>query len=249
MSQTIYHYRVFCQTESIFVRSWDKEAPTHCCNNNTHTIDTNSITIIDSVSNNEVKILQSVPGFTNGLYKAEGFKLSIPANSTAYLDMSWPYNISIMTVNYTPSTDNIGDHVTGSASPNTTIGVITQTLAQNVSVINVNSTVLQHIVVGYNVKIVNQNQSVNMGECIAIDTENSRITCNTSCSESIGAGSYVQVSRSIFKNIYFPTSNPINLASKSVASTAFTANTVARLTYTNTSNVDKTFSFYCEYEY
>lgn len=249
MHDTIYKYRLYCQTESGFYTVWGSTPPTCCPNNNTHSIDTNSIIITEQVSNKNVNILQSEPGFTNGLYKVEGWSLTIPANSSVSKDISWPYNIAIMTMNLLPSTENIGDTINAYAGPDTTIGVTTETLGQNVSVINVNSTVLQNIKFGYTVNVVNNNQNVNMGECISIDTVNSRITCNTVASESIGPGAYIKVSRHIMKNIKFTSNNIINLANKNVSSTAFIANTVARLIYTNNSNTEKTFFYTAEYAY
>ena len=52
---TVNHYRIWCNTESTWVYVWGTEAPTVCPNNNTHTIDTNSIAIVKFVSNEEVR--------------------------------------------------------------------------------------------------------------------------------------------------------------------------------------------------
>lgn len=248
MSTSIYKYRIFCQEENTFITIWDKTPPT-VCPNNSHPIDTTSITIIEQISENNVNIIQSQPGFTNGFYKVEGFSFTIPANSSAYKDISWPYNIAVMTMNLQPSTDNIGDCVNAYAGPDTIIGVNTQTLSQNVFVISVNSTVLLNIKLGYTVSVVNNTQNINMGECISIDTVNSRITCNTIASESIAPGAYIKVSRHIIKNITFTTNNIINLANKNVSSTSFPANTVARMVYTNNSNTQKTFYYNAEFAY
>ena len=249
MSTVIYKYRVYCQTENAFVTIWNTTPPTVCPNNIAHTIDNNSVTIIEKISSTSVKIIQSEPGFTNGFYKVEGFSLTIPANSSAIKDISWPYNIAVMTINLQPSTENTGDYINAYAGPDTTIGVNTETIGQNVSVINVNSTVLQNIKLGYTVSVVNNTQNINMGECIAIDTNNSRITCNIVASEGIGPGSYIKVSRQIMKNITFTSNNIINLANKNVSSTSFPANTIARLIYTNNSIIKKTFYYNIEYVY
>lgn len=249
MSNIVYKYRIFCESENIHVTCWDKVPPTTCPNNNNHMINGNSITVLEQLSDQNVSIIQTVPGFTNGFYKVEGWSCVIPANSSAYKDISWPYNIAIMTMNLYPSSDNIGDTINGYAGPDTIIGINTETLNQNVSVINVNSTVIDNIKNGYTVHVVNSTQNINMGECISIDLENSRITCNTTSSESIVPGAYIKVSRHIIKNMTFTTNNNINLANKNVFSTAFAANTVARMTYTNNSNTQKTFYYSAEYEY
>jgi hypothetical protein len=223
--------------------------PTVCPNNNTHVIDSNSITIIEEISSNNVNIIQSEPGFTNGTYRIEGFSITIPANSSAYKDVSWPYNIAVMTMILQPSTENIGDTINAYAGPDTTIGVTTETLGQNVSVINVNSTVLKNIQLGFTVSVVNNSINVNMGQCISIDSVNSRITCDTISSQNIGPGSYIKVSKHIIKNITLVTDNIINMANKNVSSTSFPANTIARLVYKNNSNTAKTFYYNAEYAY
>ena len=246
---TVYKYRLFCESENTLVTCWNTIQPTVCPNDNTHTINSNSITIIEKISRQNVSIIQSEPGFTNGFYKVEGWSFNIPANSSAYNDISWSYNIAVMTINLLPSSDNIGDTVNAYAGPDTIIGINTQTLNQNVSVINVNSTVLENIRHGYTVSVVNNSQNINMGECISIDIENSRITCNTTSSESIVPGAYIKVSRNVIKNITFTTNNIVNLANKNVSSTAFPANTVARMHYTNNSNTAKTFFYCAEYAY
>lgn len=56
MSRTVKNYRCFCNTESAYVYTWSTTAPTTCPNNNTHTIDPNSIVVVDSVSSTETAV-------------------------------------------------------------------------------------------------------------------------------------------------------------------------------------------------
>lgn len=246
---TTFKYRIFCETENKYVTFWTVTPPISCPNNRNHIINNNDISIIEKTSSQNVNIVQLQPEFTNGFYKVEGFSFTIPANSSAYKDVSWPYNISVMTMNLQPSTENIGDTINAFAGPDTIIGVNTQTLGQNVSVINVNNTVLQNIKLGYTVSVVNDSQNINMGECISIDTENSRITCSIVASENIAPGAYIKVSRHVIKNLTFITDTIINLANKNVSSTSFPANTIARMVYKNNSNVEKTFTYNSEFSY
>ena len=44
-----YQYRIWCNTESAWVFTWSNDTPTECPNNAGHSIDTDSITIVDSV--------------------------------------------------------------------------------------------------------------------------------------------------------------------------------------------------------
>lgn len=53
----LHKYRIKCNTENSYVFKWDKNQPIVCPNNNTHTIDNTSIAIVDSISENELKVL------------------------------------------------------------------------------------------------------------------------------------------------------------------------------------------------
>jgi hypothetical protein len=60
MTTEVHYYRYYCQTESNFVYKWDTSAPSTCPNNQHHTIDSNSITIIDTVSTSQVELVDAV---------------------------------------------------------------------------------------------------------------------------------------------------------------------------------------------
>ena len=63
----VYKYRVYCNTEAKNVFTWAESAPTTCPNNTAHTINNNSISIVDKIVSNEVKIqAESVP--TGGIF-------------------------------------------------------------------------------------------------------------------------------------------------------------------------------------
>jgi len=44
---SLFKYRIWCNTESTWVESWDEETPTTCPNNNTHSIDTTKTVITE----------------------------------------------------------------------------------------------------------------------------------------------------------------------------------------------------------
>jgi hypothetical protein len=56
MTTEVNYYRYYCQSESNFVYKWDTSPPTKCSSNNSHTIDIDSITVIDTISTNDVSI-------------------------------------------------------------------------------------------------------------------------------------------------------------------------------------------------
>lgn len=60
MTTEVHYYRYYCQTESNFVYKWDTSSPLTCPNDHNHVIDSNSITIIDTVSTSQVEVIDAV---------------------------------------------------------------------------------------------------------------------------------------------------------------------------------------------
>lgn len=54
--QQVNQYRLFCNTEQAYITGWGESAPVVCYNNDEHSIDLDSITLIDTVSKKDVNI-------------------------------------------------------------------------------------------------------------------------------------------------------------------------------------------------
>jgi hypothetical protein len=53
---TVSKYRIYCETEDDTVYTWAESEPTTCPNNTAHTIDTDSISIVDHIEENHVQL-------------------------------------------------------------------------------------------------------------------------------------------------------------------------------------------------
>jgi len=249
-SRTLNQYRLFCLTENKYIDIWANTPPNICPHTNSDTIDTNSIVIIDSISSNDVNIVQSIPGFTGEFYRSQGFNLVIPANNIGTKTFSWPFNITLLTFSMQFNTTNVGDTVNLFVAPNTTIGTITQNIIQGDTIINVSPTVLTNIYLGHLITITNGNQKIEMGQCINIDSINNKITCDIPANISIQSNAYVQSSRHVLKDFYINISNVLHtLANKTISGLSLQKNTNSTIFYNNNSNVDKTFTFSIEFLY
>jgi hypothetical protein len=60
MTTEVNYYRLYCQTESNYVYKWDTIIPSKCPNNNTHTVDSNTVTIIDTVNTTNVSMIDII---------------------------------------------------------------------------------------------------------------------------------------------------------------------------------------------
>jgi hypothetical protein len=247
LNKNLSKYSIRCSSENKIVYTWNETSPQVCPNNTNHLIDLNSIKIIDTIIQNSVNIIQS-NGQTGNNYRVESKKITIPANSTLDSDYTWNYPISVMTINWYASTEHIGDVINGFMAPYTTIGVITNNITTGDTLIHVSPDVIIYIKVGYEVNITNEVSNIIMGEVIEIDKINNTLILSIAASENINAPAYLQMT---IHNIYNINLVPcvINLAAKHIESSFLPKNTVARLEYTNNSNIEKTFIFLIEYIY
>lgn len=250
MSRVLNNYRIFCITENKFITIWSDTKPITCSNNSLDTIDLNSITIIDTISSNDVNIIQSSPGSSGDNYRVQAFSMTIPANSQTIKDMKWNYPVNVMTVNFCIGSDHVNDLIDGYIAPDTTIGAITKNISQGDSIIHVSPTIFTYLNIGYLITVTNGSQKVNLGECIQLNPTDMTIKCINSANAPILAGAYVQMTiHNIANFIICEPANVVSLATKHLVSTPLPAGIIARLVYTNNSNTDKTFCYYCELLY
>ena len=80
----IYHWRIYCQTESTYVydgRTWAETQPTACPNNTGHAVSASKTIAMEERRDNMVKIQEELTP-TGGYFKAHGIYINAPANST-----------------------------------------------------------------------------------------------------------------------------------------------------------------------
>lgn len=248
MSRQVHKYRVYCNTEQSYKFVWSDTTPTTCPSNNQHTIDDVTITIIDSITTSSVNILQeSIP--TGGNYRVEGRKMTIAANSTQTEDLSFPYQLSVLTITLTTDDGNEDDILNCFLAPNTTIGVLTQSASQGSSTIHVSPTVVENIKIGYRVSVIETGEILDLGECIAIDKVNNTLTLENVTQQTFSPGSYVQMTINNVKNLVLKGNANYELARKTIGSSSLPPGIVVRVQYQNLGNTPKKFFYSYEYMY
>jgi hypothetical protein len=246
----VYQYRVFCITENQNVYQWNTAAPTQCPNNNTHTINPNSISIIDQVSSNAVKIqTESVP--TGGYFKCQSHTFSADPNTTTTTQISWPFNISLMTVFCTTTTDQEGDVITAEVPSNIIVGLITQDVTAGDTQISVSQTVLANIAIGFHISLTDGVQLNQMGRIIDIDKIAGKLTLETAATNSFAAANptYVRMSIIPIENLEFGPAQTYTLGQSSLGASHIPANTPIVIKYTNNGSSTKKMVINYQYLY
>lgn len=243
MSNTVNQYRLFCTSEGTNVYTWNTSTPTNCPNNNTHQINTNSITVVDTVSNLNANIVQAVG--TGSSYQCYSYMLTIPPNQTVFQKYSWPINVNIMTINFTTIESQFGDIIETFIAPHSTIGVITQNINIGDTTFHATSTFGKYLKLGYLIEITNGSQLIILGMCTSIDLTTNTFTTEIPANLFMALGCHLQIT---IQNIKFIIGHGDNtkLATKHIGSSFLPANINVALQYQNNSNALVKFVFYFE---
>jgi len=181
---SVYQYRLSCTSESGAEKYvWSVLKPTKCPDNASHTIDTNSITIVQEVSTKKV-IVKEENVDTGGNFKAKGIAYDVVGSDEdtgsgagiVHSIRSWIYPVNILGIWINITEDMIGDVVNLYVAPNTTIGVIGAAVAVDDITITCSSTVFNYIKVGYEVRITNGVFVDDLGEVTSVNSMTRQIT-------------------------------------------------------------------------
>jgi hypothetical protein len=232
-SKAVNKFRIFCSTEAAYVYTWDDSVPTTCPHNNTHTIDADTIAIIDSVHSNAISVVQET-GVTGGNYCCKSGALQVGTLSQASQDISWPFPISVACVGFTAGAQNVGDAVLSEVAPDTAIGVLTADAAPGGTVLSVSSTAVQYGVVGTWVAITDGATTQALGRILALDPVAGAMTVEAAPTAAMSAASptYVQMT---YRNIdvHIPAPGSYVFGARSLRASYIPANTTIRISYTN----------------
>lgn len=125
-------YSVRCKTENTN-KTWilpeTDPVPTTCPTNTAHEIDQQLTSLQNTIDEKVVKVKEEdVPSgekSTGGYFGTESTELYVPRGSVATIELTWPFPIVALAVEYVSQESYRGDVITLTVGENTPIGVIT----------------------------------------------------------------------------------------------------------------------------
>jgi hypothetical protein len=245
-------YQFYCNTESQNVSVWNTEPPTVCPNNNTHTVDLSTMTIIGSISEQVVKIKEmDIP--TQGNYAIDGFQLDINPgpNVISTIDVSYPYDVNIFSITLQLTAENKNDILTIEMAPDTIIGAITNIINTNDTIIPVSATVFDYIKIGYLIKLFDGTNTEENKKVLNYDKLNGTITLESGITNSYSplTPTYVKMTVPRLNNYNIVTEGIHILGEKKIGSFFLPKNIISRIKYKNNTNQAKTLSFCVDHIY
>ena len=246
-NSVVYKWRLKCAVHSnVFV--WNDIKPTMCPVNTADSIDTTKTVIVDKIEQNTVTIKEE-NGVTGGNFRTESHVLTVLANSVISKDVIWQYPVSVLEAYFMPTAINTGDMFNLTIAPQTTIGIVVVPVNIGATSITVNSTVIDNISVGFKLYITNGVNTNCLGQCLTINKITRVLTFQTPPTQDFSPASYVQMSICIIENYEIGPPGRYLIGEGKIGGSFIPAGITARLTYTNTTNIDKKFYAYIEYLY
>lgn len=256
MATEVIKYRIKCDQDEVFITDYLDTKPTVC--ENTHSIV--EWTTIDSVSVNTVATIDDV-GSTEGFYVADNFDMEVvgPTGAVSEYNVEYPYEVMIYSVVLNPSEDNVGDKVFFCTAPDTTLGIITESITgvtgPTGTYIDVNSTVTDNIKKGWLVKLDNAGDTESLGKVSGYYGDSGyagptgSIGVTSHPTKNFPIGSLVKISVPRLCNVEIRSANPLFFGMANQGGSKAPAGTKGVIHYTNRNGQDKKFAFAIEIKY
>jgi hypothetical protein len=242
-------YRVYCIEEAIFVNVLGEVEPVICPNDHSdRTINASQTIIIDSIDQSEVKIVEP----TSGQYRLFTVKYDIPAGNVGdvtTIDKSYPMDISIWKTEIYSFSDNVGDEVTASVAPNTTVGVLTAVANIGSTTLTVSSTAVNNIFVskGTYLRLYNNPTFEEVGRITSFDVNTNTITFENPLTNSFPIGSLIQMELTMIdKLLLYKSEASYFIGDKGFKSKQLPTGKIIRIKYTNNTALAKKLVIYIE---
>lgn len=241
---TVYKYRLYCNDESTWKYVWSETSPTTCPTNTSHDINLESITDIEKLASNQVKLNPiDIPNdYRNvgGYYRLKTHSIEVAPNTTSTSTFSFPYPIAVIG-GYLSVPDNYEDDCfTLGCGYDTTLGIITQDIVSGATSIVATPTSLQYMRIGGYLRLTDGVNTTEYIEISDINKETNVVTLLSSIPYDYEATSptYIQNAVIFADKVVFGAGGMYRMGSNSFGATYVPENTVFRITYTNNSSID-----------
>jgi hypothetical protein len=249
--EQVLYWRLTCNVENTFVwtyRGVDDAAPTLCPNDHANRTNISDVTLVGSVSSNEVIATQN----SFGLFEAKTYTYPLPGNSIGEVSIfnnTWPNTIQVWELVIEPNAACIGDRVSICVAPGTPIGVLTAAVSSGVlltvpvgTIMNENVMIGAYIVLDDMVNNVQQD----MGVIVSKNPNTFQLTVQNAVTNSFPIGTVVRQYLFMVKDMLILRDNAMPIGRKGFAGRTIPANVPVQMTVVNNNGQAKDLHIYSE---
>lgn len=174
--KTINNFQIYCITEGKYVEGWSENSPTVCYSNNTHDVNLNSVQLLDSISNTEMKIKEDSVNVSRNVKVISIVFNNVEANTTQHQYYTFSIPTSMYSYFWVSDDTNKGDKISIGINPDSPMGLILQDVSIGYTSLYAPVPVLLYGSVGFNIAITDGTNYQDLGEILTIDKINGVVT-------------------------------------------------------------------------
>lgn len=161
---------------------------------------------------------------------------------------SWPIPVTVLTMAFNANSSHVGDTIWLQASPTSAIGLIPLGSVTGASTFDVSSTVLDYMVTGTDMYIVDGSGEQWLGRCVSRSAIDGTVTTEYTTSRAFASPTAVYMRNTVTRNYIVESEGRNTLGFDKITGTYLPANMPMRITYYNSEpNITKTFYVHVEY--
>jgi hypothetical protein len=252
MSSSVNKWRIYCNTENAWVYKWEEENKTPqpgCFNDPGHLVNEDSKSIIEKISNIEVKIKEETKK-TQGNYTTEGRRISAGAMTETNDRFSMNYDINLTAIWLNVNDEHKNDVLNCYYEPFYRGTLVSDALV-NTSVILVDTITASVANIGYLICIpANNEKDVQiLGEIISKNSSTGAITLSGNISKTVSKGTQVCIRVNGVRNFHLSSTGRHCIGANIIGSTYIDKTGIMVFSYSNKSISAKNFCYELEYMY
>jgi len=249
-------YRIYCNDEADW-RYWTLNdgdpLPTTCPVDSAHSVNPSSVNEVERRAISLVNINEEQgPQRTGGHFQVTSHRVDASANSVTTYDINEPIPYAGYAIHFRTTADHEGDVVNMYVAPDTVVGTITSDVVASDTVLNVGTTVVTAVKVGYLISITDGVNVDQLGRVISIDQNALTITVETAATQAFAAATptYVRMSVQMVRDFEIGPAGSYSVGDAKIGGSYLAANTTLRITYWNKhATMDKSLVAYTDQTY
>lgn len=192
-----------------------------------------------------VKIQEEELNVTGGQFQSYLIDIDLNTQGTLTRDISFPYNISLLSAQWIVNQNQIGDTAEFQIAPDLVVGYTTSTRT-GTNVIPVDDSVVRYSKIGYWVKM----NDIDLGRILSINKMNKTITVENQITSLQPSKSQIKITIKLVPYFRFTAPGSFTVGESKIGAALIPANTVLRLIYKNNSpTYNKSFGILIDYLY
>lgn len=252
MTDTVYKYQIYCVTEQIFVEGWGPSKPVACYNNNTHSVNLQSVQELDKVSNGIVTIKEDKSDIARNM-KVDCINIeNVPFGESQTINKSFPFPVSLYSFQFVAAEENRGDEFSIIANPDVTLGLIASNITAGATSFTAPPALIAYGSRGFSIRFTDGVNTTNLHDIININKETNVVTFQTPCEFSFSStNTLVKMTILVLDKLRIGANGVHAFGGDIIGGAYIPANTNTRYVYTNrsTSGEPKNLSLYLTYLY